>query len=123
MSPAAMTDFRFGRSRRLTKAAEFQRALQRRATASDSTLLVFAFPNGLDTPRLGLSVSRKAGIAVVRNRWKRRVREAFRLHREELPRAFDLVVMPRDVAAPLTAIAESLVRLAHQAARRKGRAT
>lgn len=115
----AMTDQRFGRELRLTKALEFRRVLQRRATASDAVLTVFALPNGRPHARLGLTVARRFGGAVVRNRWKRRVREAFRQRRHEMPAGYDFVVVPRDIAATLAEIAGSLVRLAAQAARRK----
>ncbi|MGO9108305.1 MAG: ribonuclease P protein component [Thermoguttaceae bacterium] len=114
-----MGDQRFLRVYRITRGAEFQRAYQRRLTAGDDRLLVFVFPNGLTHPRLGLSVSRKVGGAVVRNRWKRCIREAFRLSREHLPVGVDLIVIPRPDAVPETReLQESLVRLARRGARK-----
>ncbi|MGA2254263.1 MAG: ribonuclease P protein component [Thermoguttaceae bacterium] len=114
-----MGDHRFLRAHHVTRGAEFQRAYQRRLTAGDDRLLVFVYPNGLAHPRLGLSVSRKVGGAVVRNRWKRCIREAFRLSREQLPSGVDLIVIPRSDAVPETVgIQESLVRLARRAAKR-----
>jgi ribonuclease P protein component len=114
-----MTDLRFGPKYRLRRNADFRRAFRLRRTASDSQLLVFAHENGLDFPRLGLSVSRRIGKAVVRNRWKRLLREAFRMSRARLPRGVDLVVVPRPDSSPdLAGVMESLVRLAEQAARK-----
>jgi ribonuclease P protein component len=50
------------------------------------------------TARLGLTVPRAIGGAVVRNRIKRRIREAFRLHRAEIGPQWDIVVNPRRAA-------------------------
>jgi len=62
----------------------------------DGVLKVSWCPNGTDTTRLGLAVSRRLGGAVVRNRIKRVLREAFRLDRGSFPPGLDLVVIPMD---------------------------
>ena len=114
-----MSDKRFLREHHIRRPADFRRAYGRRCVASDDLLVVFAAPNDLPYPRLGLSVSRKVGKAVVRNRWKRLIREAYRLSRERLPAGVDLVVVPRPTArAKLKSLLESLPRLADRAARR-----
>ncbi len=104
---------------RMRRDADFERVFAQRCRASDDVLLVYAWPNNLSHPRLGMAVSRKVGSAVHRNRWKRIIREAFRLHRRQLPRAFDVIVIPRPEAQPtLHLVQRSLVRLARQAARK-----
>jgi len=114
-----MGDQRLLPAYRIRRGADFRRAYRRRCTASDGLLLVFGCPNDLPHPRLGLSVSRKVGGAVVRNRWKRLLREAFRLTREQLPDGVDLVVIPRQDAEPtLAGLLESLPRLAARIARK-----
>ena len=56
---------------------------------------VFARPNELAYSRMGLSVPRRAGTAVARNRIKRLLREAFRLTQHELPGGYDIIVTVR----------------------------
>jgi ribonuclease P protein component len=56
-------------------------------------LTVFSRPNDLGRHRLGLSVSRRVGGAVVRTRLKRMLREAFRLNCHAWPGSYDLVVV------------------------------
>lgn len=91
----------FPKTVRLRKTLEFQRVFSARQRAVNSVLIVFALPNGLEESRLGLSVSKKVGNAVVRNRWKRLIREAFRKTRKDFPENVDVVVIPqRDVVDP-----------------------
>jgi ribonuclease P protein component len=105
--------------RRLRRTVDYDRVYQRRRSASDSRLLVFACENDLGHPRIGLSVSRKVGNAVRRNRWKRLLRDAFRLTQLELPAGVDLVTIPRAaVVPPLADVIDSLLRLSHQAAKK-----
>jgi ribonuclease P protein component len=99
--------------------AEFQRVYRARTTAADEIFVVYGLRNDGPVTRLGLSVSRKVGNAVVRNRWKRTLREAFRLHATKLPPQLDLVIVPRRSEPPtLSEAASSLVRLANDVARR-----
>jgi ribonuclease P protein component len=107
---------------RLRRDADFRRVFEQRCRAGDEVLLVYASPNGLSHPRLGMVVSRKVGSAVRRNRWKRILREAFRLQQRQLPTAVDLVVVPRPEAEPtMDLVQRSLLRLARQAARKAAR--
>jgi len=85
----------FARSQRLTLDREYQAAFRARLRKAKHPLVVFGRSNGLDRPRLGLSVGRKVGPAVTRNRVKRMIREAFRLNQGDLPVGIDLVVSVR----------------------------
>lgn len=91
----AQQRYTFGRSRRLTHAREFQAVYGARCRKALGPLVVHGRPNGLPHPRLGLSVSRKVGAAVVRNRLKRLIREAFRIMQHDFPRGYDLIVVVR----------------------------
>ena len=117
-----MTDvprYTFPQSRRLKSPAEFDRAFARKCSASDNVFIVYACENGLDHPRLGCSVSKKVGNAVVRNRFKRLFREAFRLMQHELPPGVDFVLIPKPGPEPTQDdVKASLMKLTKQAAKR-----
>jgi ribonuclease P protein component len=107
-----MDDQRFPKNLRLRSRGDFRRVYDRRASVSDGLVRLVGCLNELPYPRIGLSVSRQVGNAVVRNRWKRLLREAFRLSRQDMPEGLDFVVIPRDGAKPeLKALRKSLVDL------------
>lgn len=80
---------------RITLANDYRAAFGARLKKARHPLVVFGRPNGLGHARLGLSVGRRVGNAVARNRVKRLLRESFRLSRDDLPQGFDLVVNVR----------------------------
>lgn len=88
-------------------------------SAADGVLVVYAGPNELGISRMGLSVGKRNGNAVRRNRIRRLLREAFRLSQHEIPAGFDYVLIPRQPGRDtLAEYQASLLALTKRAAER-----
>ena len=85
----------FPKSHRLHGKLAFAAVFEAKTRDTRGPLVVYARPNDLGHPRLGLSVSRAVGTAPKRNRIKRLLRESFRLMQHDLPSGYDIVIVIR----------------------------
>jgi ribonuclease P protein component len=101
VSKGPKTGLRFPRTAKLLKHSDFQRVYKggKRHFSELMTVFFMTRPDGELGPRVGITVPRALGGAVQRNRIKRRMREAVRLHLAELESNVDVVFNPKKSAA------------------------
>ena len=83
------------RKYRLRLNADFQRVRQKGNPWSNHLMVLCALPNDLEHSRFGFAASKRIGKAVVRNRVRRRMREAVRLRRDLIAEGWDMVFIAR----------------------------
>lgn len=84
---------------RLKKNWDFRRVYRHGRTVVSQNIVLYYCPNGMEINRIGFSISKKVGKSVVRNRIKRRYREAFLMLEGQLHKGYDLVLIARKPAA------------------------
>ncbi|MDE0104135.1 MAG: ribonuclease P protein component [Bryobacterales bacterium] len=114
----------FPKARRLRTRAQFRAVYDGGVRAGSGLLTVFALKAGAVRPaRVGLTVTRRVGNAVVRNRAKRALREAMRRHWRALPNSLDVVLhaKPRIRRATSGEVEQDVLRALRRAVHRAGR--
>jgi ribonuclease P protein component len=88
-----MKRFSFPKNKRLISNSQFKAVLARGRRLNNGVLTLYMARNDCEYSRLGVSVGKSRGNAVVRNRLKRLMREAFRQNQEQIPSGFDYLLM------------------------------
>ncbi len=106
----------FGKDRRILRRAEYLQVYEAGRRLAGRKLVFFLRPASSGGTRLGITITKKTGSSVVRNRLRRRLRELFR-RTEGFAAPVDLVVNVRPGAekAPFSELAEDFARLARRA--------
>jgi ribonuclease P protein component len=113
-----MAEHRFPKRLRLLRPGDFERVFAARNSATSRWVTLHGAPNEVGHARMGLAISRRVGGATERNRWKRLLREAFRLSQDELP-VLDLVCLARTESPPtLLELQQTLISLSARLSKR-----
>ncbi len=109
----ATNRLQFPREARLVRKSEFDAVYRTGKRRSSAHYTVFVRPNALTISRMGFSIKKALGDAVVRNRIRRRLREMVRCHRQEIPAGWDIVIHPKSsvATAVFATLTQDLLRL------------
>ncbi|MBL7107087.1 MAG: ribonuclease P protein component [Phycisphaerae bacterium] len=91
-----MGKYSFTKKMRICKNDQFLHCMKNGVRASDGLMILYSVRNGLGCSRFGVSVGKKAGIAVVRNRLKRVFRHAFALNQHDIRQNMDYVAIVKN---------------------------
>ncbi|MEG0371545.1 MAG: ribonuclease P protein component [Clostridium sp.] len=84
---------------KIKRNSHFRYIYNKGKSISNDTLVLYNYRNKKDVSRVGISVSKKVGNSVVRNRVKRLIRECYRLNSESFNKGFDFVFIARQRAS------------------------
>ena len=87
----------FGKDERIRSKRDYLTVYQQGVRSHSRHFTVIAHRNPTGKKRLGITVGKKVGNAVKRNRIKRLLREFFRLNKEQFPPSQDTVIMARRI--------------------------
>src|SRR5690554_677984 len=90
------------KKKRLRKNMEFKKVYKARKNFWNRNLILYIKRNGTKETRIGVSITRKVGNAVVRNKLKRRIKELNRRYIESLKEGYDIVIIPKKNAVNLS---------------------
>ena len=94
--------FSFKKEDRILKRSEFYELTRSGRKLENECWIAFIQPNRFNRPRLGITVTRKVGKAVERNRVKRLIREYFRLNRQRFNQNWDINIIAKKKAIDLS---------------------
>lgn len=80
---------------RLRKNIEFKRVYNKGKNYWNRNLILYVRKNGLEETRLGITITKKIGNAVIRNKIRRRMKEIYRLNHERVKPSYDLIFIPK----------------------------
>lgn len=86
------------KSAKLKKNKNFQAVYKGGKSIANRLLVLYMLPNQSDFRKVGFAAGKRLGNAVVRNRVKRMMREAFRLNQDKLPVGYDFILVGRQPA-------------------------